>query len=51
MKCKENVNRQGNVGDIDRAAWFLRLAFGVPSVGQGGMPVRQGEKSQFDVLP
>ena len=51
MKCQEHDNQGCNVGDIERAAWFLRLAFGVPSKGPGGVPVRQGQKSQFDVLP
>jgi hypothetical protein len=51
MKHSDKRNRPLNKADIERAAWFARLAFGAPSACIERVPAKPPQKSMFDTLP
>lgn len=51
MKQDDKRNRPQNMADIERAAWFARLAFGAPYACIEQAPARPAQKSMFDTLP
>ncbi len=47
----EQKHNRSTVEDLERAAWFARLAFGNPGEIEGSIPVREPRRSSFEVLP
>lgn len=51
MKQTTTHNRPRNMADIERAAWFARLAFGAPGTCIEQAPAQPPRKPVFQVLP
>jgi hypothetical protein len=50
--CKTKQNRpRPSAEDLERAAWFARLAFGNCAETEGPTPIRRPSRSGFEVLP
>lgn len=50
MKRSDKQSRPQTMADIERAAWFARLAFGAPSACIERAPARPRQKSIFSTL-
>jgi hypothetical protein len=50
MKRSDKQSRPQSMADIERAAWFARLAFGAPSAYIERPPVKPRQKSIFSAF-
>lgn len=51
MKSHQQARENQQMAEIERKAWFARLAFGAPHGEPGEVPAMPSRRGRFEVLP